>query len=91
MVGAPMRDMGATSSKAHRAVEWKKDKVCSMQSANASIRGGHSFRKKLMGVLRICCLLLVKIKLQFISDVPDPVLNNCLMSLHNSLRKYMCP
>lgn len=62
-----------------------------MQSANASIRGGHSFRKKLMGVLRICCLLLVKIKLQFISDVPDPVLNNCLMSLHNSLRKYMCP
>lgn len=62
-----------------------------MQSANASIRGGHSFRKKLMGVLRICCLLLVKIKLQFISQVPDPVLNNCLMSLHNRLRKYMCP
>lgn len=47
-----------------------------MQSANASIRGGHTFRKKLMGVLRICCLLLVKIKIQFIPHVPDPVLNN---------------
>lgn len=47
-----------------------------MQSANASIRGGHTFCKKLMGVLRICCLLLVKIKIQFIPHVPDPVLNN---------------
>lgn len=62
-----------------------------MQSANASIRGGHSFCKKLMGVLRICCLLSVKIKLQFISQVPDPVLNNCLMSLHNRLRKLHVP
>ena len=49
------------------------------------------FCKKLMRALRICCLLLAKIKIQFISHVPDPVLNSCLMNLHNSLRKYMCP